>query len=118
MLATGAVIVVICAGLAARRFLPDPFAEHAGNVLWAVMWFMIVLVVVPHIRLMHVALISFVICATIEFLQLTAIPERAAAAWPLSRWLLGYGFDWRDLLGNATGSCAAFLIARGYARSR
>lgn len=102
-----AAAVIIAAGLAARKWLGPLLGEHPGNVLWAWMWTALAASVIPRAAWWAAPTVGLAICAAIECVQLTSVPHAAAQVWAPSRWLLGYGFDWMDLLGNAAGAVTA-----------
>lgn len=103
------IVLVVLMGLLSRRLTGIP--PMVGDVLWAVMMFLIIrfLLIDQHWR--KVALISLFICYAVETSQLYHAP------WIdnirntlLGSLVLGHGFLWSDLLAYTLGvGIAAFL---------
>jgi len=97
-----AVIIVIAAGLLSRRFAVIPL--WVGDVLWALMVYLLVRALLIKAPLKQVVIISLLFCFGIEFSQLYQ------AAWINGlrrtlpgRLVLGQGFLWSDLLAYVAG---------------
>lgn len=97
-----AVIVVIALGLLSRRIPAIP--QWVGDVLWALMVYLLVRAILITFPLKHVAFISLLFCVAIEFSQLYQ------AAWINNlrhtlpgKLILGQGFLWSDLLAYTAG---------------
>ena len=106
-----AVTVVIIAGLLSRKIQAIPL--WVGDVLWALMVYLLVRAVLITSSLKKVALISLLFCFAIEFSQLYQ------RAWINSlrrtlpgRLILGQGFLWGDLLAYAVGVGIGCFISR------
>lgn len=61
------VAVTIACGLGVRNGIGGGFGEHAGNVLWGVMWTLIVLGVVPRARVWVIVAWAIAIVFGIEY---------------------------------------------------
>ena len=109
------------AGLFVHAALADGYAsDAAGDILYAVLIYLLVVALLPRVRPLGVAGISFAWCAAVEFFQLTGLPELWGAAVPPSTLVFGTVFTPTDLLMYAIGVAAAFAVdaARaGLARS-
>lgn len=105
------IIIVIILGLASRRYgeaLPAWLAAYAGDVLWALMVYLIVGFLLPKQKICHIALIAFAFSMLIEISQLYHVPWiDAIRSYRLGGLLLGYGFLWSDI------GCYAFGIGAG-----
>ncbi|WP_203887881.1 ribosomal maturation YjgA family protein [Planotetraspora kaengkrachanensis] len=109
-----AAVVTIAAGLLIRTFLDGPFAKYAGDALYTVLLYLLVLLVIPAARPSRVAPISLAVSWLIEFSQLLDLPA-------IARPILGSTFNAPDLLWYAVGAGAAWVIHAGVrqaARSR
>lgn len=92
-------VVVVGVGLAVHRWAPGSAASDvAGDALYAVLIYALVVVVAPRAAAVWVAVIAGAWCVAVEVLQLTGLPAAAAAVFPPVALVLGTGFDPRDLL--------------------
>lgn len=108
---TGAIgaVAAIGLGLASRRIhlglaLWD---KSLGDVLYAVMIALLVLVVRPATRPLALGLVTFAICVSIELFQRTGIPARAPHLVQLA---LGTTFAWHDVACYAVGALIAVVL--------
>ncbi|GAA4587281.1 hypothetical protein GCM10023194_35730 [Planotetraspora phitsanulokensis] len=104
-----AAVVTIAAGLLIRAFLDGPFAKYAGDALYTVLLYLLVLLAVPAARPSRVAAISLAASWLIEFSQLLDLPA-------IARPILGSTFNPPDLLWYAVGAGAAWVIHAGVRR--
>jgi hypothetical protein len=94
-----ALVVVIAMGLGTRFALPpSPFADIAGDALYAVAAYLAVALIAPRLGSAWSAGIAIAWCVGVELLQLTGIPAGLGAVFPPARLVLGTGFDPRDLV--------------------
>ena len=98
----GTAVVVVVAGLVAG-------SNPVGDALYAVLVYVLVLVVAPATRVSRAALVAFGICTAIELLQLTGLPAAVVGTLPVARYVLGTTFNAPDLLAYAAG----VLVAAG-----
>ncbi|CAM3717966.1 DUF2809 domain-containing protein [Mucilaginibacter galii] len=97
-----AVFVVIALGLLSRQIPAIP--QWVGDVLWALMVYLLVRAILITSPLKQVALISLLFCFAIEFSQLYQAPWINSFRRTLpGRLILGQGFLWSDLLAYAAG---------------
>ena len=109
--AAAGAVAVIAVGLASRRIhlgiaLWD---KSLGDVLYAVMIGLIVLVVRPDVRPRVLGLVTFGICFLIELFQWTGIPARAPHLVQLA---LGTTFAWHDVACYGVGALIAVVLGR------
>ena len=99
------------AGLFVHAALPDGFAtDAAGDILYALLIYLLVVALVPRVRPLGVAAISFGWCAAVELFQLTGLPEVWGAALPPLTLVFGTVFTATDLVMYLLGVAAAFAI--------
>ncbi len=119
-----AVLVVIAAGLALRRFgydlvMPFPVVKYGGSILWGAMVFLLVGILSGSARGGLVALIALAIAMTVEFSRLYHTPTldtfRLTTAGKL---LLGRVFSLWNILAYAAGIAGAALIDLRLTRER
>lgn len=92
-------VAVVMAGLVVHGILPDTAAtDIAGDALYAVLIYVLVVAVAPRAATVVVAAVAGVWCIAVELLQLSDLPARAAAVFPPAVLVLGTVFDARDLL--------------------
>lgn len=119
-----AVLVVIAAGLALRRFgydlgMPFSVVKYGGSILWGAMVFLLVGVLSGSARAGLVALIALAIAMTVEFSRLYHTPTldtfRMTTAGKL---LLGRVFSLWNILAYAAGIAGAAFIELRFTRVR
>jgi hypothetical protein len=100
-------VVVICLGLASRRYadrLPQAVASYAGDTLWALTAFLLLGILFPRWTTLRVALAAMLLAVSVELSQFYRAPWidhlRRTTAGAL---ILGQGFLWSDLLCYAVG---------------
>ena len=97
-------------------------SNPVGDLLYAVLVFVLVVGVTPAIRGWVAALVAFAICAAVELLQVTGLPAQIVETLPAARYVLGTTFHAPDLLAYAAGVLFAAgvdaLVARAVARRR
>ncbi|WP_433513104.1 DUF2809 domain-containing protein [Nonomuraea sp. CA-143628] len=107
-LALAAAVVTVVAGLGVRLLWDGPFAKYAGDALYTVLIYLLIVLVLPRVRPVWAALGSAALSWAIEFAQLWEIP-------PLLRPLLGSTFNPPDLFWYVVGAavaCAAHMTVR------
>jgi hypothetical protein len=97
-----AVILVIALGLLSRKMAAIPL--WIGDVLWALMVYLLVRALLITAPLKQVVLISLLFCFAIEFSQLYQAPWiNHVRSTILGHLILGQGFLWGDLLAYLVG---------------
>jgi Protein of unknown function (DUF2809) len=114
--------LVIAAGLASRRWpeaLPAVVVTYAGDVLWAVMVYVLVALAWNTATSRVIAVRALAIAYTVEMSQALHLPWLdAIRQHRLGALVLGQGFLWSDLLCYFAGIAAAFLVDRAREQSR
>jgi len=104
-----AVVVVIAAGLLSRKLPVVPL--WVGDVLWALMVYLLVRAIFITSSLRLVAGISLLFCFAIEFSQLYQATWINNLRHTLpGRLILGQGFLWGDLLAYTVGIGLGYCI--------
>jgi hypothetical protein len=106
-------LVFVLLGLASRSSaadtLPEVVRDYSGDVLWALMVYLLFAAVLPKHAASHIALIAMTFATGIEVSQLFR-PDwlETIRNLPGMRLIFGYSFLWSDLL------CYAFGITIGW----
>lgn len=109
-------VVVARVGRLAEHRLPEPVGDALGGVLAAALVAVLVLVVAPRARALTAGLVAFGLCAAVELLRLTPLPQAVAELWPPLAPVLDAAFSPAGLLWSAVG--AALGVAAGVAVAR
>ncbi|PPF54066.1 DUF2809 domain-containing protein [Clavibacter michiganensis] len=109
VLALAALLAVVIAGMVVTR--------SDGRGLWpdvhyAAALHLALIAVMPRVDTLAHGAVVLVWCTGIELLQITGWPETWATHVPLSRLLLGTGFDPLDLAAYALGVLGVLLVDR------
>lgn len=115
-----AVLAVIAAGLASRRYpglLPASWGKYPGDALWALMVMLLCGLARPRWSVARTALTALAISFAVEFSQLYQAPWiNAIRHTTPGHLVLGSGFNVGDLLayavGVAAGAVAELLMLR------
>lgn len=109
-------ILTMLVGLASRRFrqqLPSFVGEYSGDVLWALMLFLVVSFALAHRPLAQRCIISMVMALAVEVSQLYHAPWiDGIRSTTLGGLVLGFGFLWSDLVCYLVGIAAGVLTDR------
>ncbi|MFI6321175.1 DUF2809 domain-containing protein [Nonomuraea sp. NPDC050556] len=98
-----AALLTVGAGLGVRALLDGPFAKYAGDALYTVLIYLIIVFVGPKLRPLTAALLATAVSWAVEFAQLADLPE-------VVRPVLGSTFNPPDLFWYAVGAaCIAVL---------
>lgn len=104
--------LVVAAGLGVRAAGAGAVASAAGDALYAVLVYTLVVVLVPRWRPMAAALTALAACWLVELSQLTGLPAALADAWWPARYVLGTSFVWTDLVLYTLGVLVAVAVDR------
>ncbi|WP_285107696.1 DUF2809 domain-containing protein [Promicromonospora sp. MEB111] len=111
-----AAVVTVAAGLSVRSVLGGDLAKCAGDALYALLIFWLVLVVAPRTRGWVAAAVACGVSVAVELFQLTGIPAELGAHSTLARLVLGTTFNAPDLpfyvVGTAVGWALHHLAGR------
>jgi hypothetical protein len=115
-----AVPVTVVAGLGSRAFFGGLFAKVAGDALYTVLIYVLVVVVRPEVRLSRAFAVALGLSFAVELAQLTPYPAWLSSKHVILRLIFGTTFGFVDLAGYVVG--AAFAVAlhaamRGRARA-
>ncbi|WP_223628529.1 DUF2809 domain-containing protein [Microbacterium sp. EST19A] len=102
--------VTVGLGLLFHRSVGGTIGDIAGDALYAVLIYLLVVLVAPGAPRPVVAVIAFAVCTGVELLQLTALPREWAAVFPPIEIVLGSGFDPRDIVVYAAAVAAASVV--------
>ncbi|MEU4364468.1 DUF2809 domain-containing protein [Promicromonospora sp. NPDC023987] len=107
-----AAVVTVAAGLSVRSVLGGDLAKYAGDALYALLIFWLVLVVAPRTRAWVAAIVAFGVSAAVELFQLTGVPAELGAHSTLARLVLGTTFNAPDLPFYAVGAASGWALHR------
>lgn len=107
-------VLIIPIGLSTRKYgyaMPHIVAKYGGDVLYATCWFFFLRIFIAKRPVWNVALFACLICYVIEVLELIQAPwmKQLQHTAPLGL-ILGYGFNWSDLLCYTIGSLLGWSI--------
>lgn len=105
-----AAVVTVVAGLSVRAVLGGDLAKYAGDALYALLIFWLVLVVAPRTRGWVAAAVACGVSVAVELFQLTGIPAELGAHSTLARLVLGTTFNAPDLPFYAVGAAAGWVL--------
>ncbi|MBB4699743.1 ribosomal maturation YjgA family protein [Sphaerisporangium siamense] len=108
--AAGAVAATVAAGLAVRALGMGDVAKYAGDALYTVMIYGLVVLVAPRARPVTASAVALAVSWAIEFAQVTGIPAELSRHSALARLVLGSTFNAPDLFWYAAGAAVAFLV--------
>jgi hypothetical protein len=107
----------IAAGLGSRAVLGGLPAKMAGDALYTVLIYVLVVVVRPGVRLSRAFAIALGLSFAVELAQLTPYPAWLSSKHVILRLIFGTTFGFVDLAGYVVG--AAFAVAlHGVVRGR
>ncbi|OXA76173.1 Protein of unknown function [Flavobacterium aquidurense] len=100
---------IIFLGILSRKtsFIP----LYVGDLLYAVMMYVLIRIILMHQKVIQTAIISLLICYGIEFLQLYQGEWMIELRKTLfGRYVLGQSFLWTDIMAYTFGIAIAFII--------
>ncbi|MGY1552325.1 ribosomal maturation YjgA family protein [Microbacterium sp. A588] len=103
-------VLTVAVGLIVHELGSGIPGDIAGDALYGVLIYLLFVFLIPRGARSLPAALAIIFCTGIEFLQLTDIPARAAAAFPPAVLVLGAGFDQRDLLVYAFAIIGAMIV--------
>lgn len=110
LIPAGAAAVTVAAGLGARGALDGDVAKYAGDALYTMLIFWLLLLVWPRTRPVRAAGLAFGLSAAIELFQLTGVPAELAQRSELARLALGTTFNAPDLFWYLVGAVVAGML--------
>lgn len=109
LVALALVPVILGAGLGVHASSAG-WASPAGDALYAVLFYLLVVAVFPRRRPATAAMVATVWCWMVELFQVTGVPAELAARWPAVALVLGVGFDPLDLVWYLVAAVAAACL--------
>ncbi|MDX3665979.1 DUF2809 domain-containing protein [Streptomyces europaeiscabiei] len=110
LVAAGAAVVVVGAGLGLRAVAAGGLAKYGGDALYTVMLLPLVVLVAPRVTPLTAAGSALTVSWGIEFLQLSGVPAELSQRSAVARLVLGSTFDPPDLFWYAVGAAAGWLV--------
>ncbi|MFJ6698898.1 DUF2809 domain-containing protein [Streptomyces sp. NPDC091272] len=115
--ALGAAAATIATALGVRAAGEGDFAKYAGDALYTVLWYALVVVALPRVRPVCAAGVALGVSWAVEFAQLTSVPADLSARSGLLRLVFGSTFNAPDLFWYAVGAVAAWGVHRWCGRA-
>lgn len=110
LVAFGAAMVTIVAGLGLRAGVSGNVAKYGGDALYTILLLTLVVLVAPRVTRLTAAGGALALSCAVEFLQLSQVPAELAQRSTLARLVLGSTFNAIDLLWYAVGAVVGCLI--------
>lgn len=101
---------VLVTGLAVRLLLSGAWTGPVGDVLYAVLVYLVIAFALPRRSPLTVGVLAVAVCVGVELFQLTGLPAAWAQTFPPTRLLLGTTFTPGDLPLYALGGTAAAAL--------
>ena len=105
--------LTVAAGLGSRAFLGGLLAKVAGDALYTVLIYVLVVVVRPDVRLSRAFAIALGLSFAVELAQLTPYPAWLSSKHVILRLIFGTTFGFVDLAGYLVGAAGAALLHAG-----
>ncbi|WP_329083450.1 ribosomal maturation YjgA family protein [Streptosporangium sp. NBC_01469] len=121
LLAALAAAVTVAAGLTVRAVTGGWFGKYAGDALYTVLVYALVVLVWPRVTPVRAAIGALVFSWAVELAQLTPVPAALSEASVVARLVLGSTFGAADLVAYAAGavlSASAHTLLGRRARHR
>ncbi|MCX4781962.1 DUF2809 domain-containing protein [Streptomyces sp. NBC_01264] len=117
LVAAGAVVVIVGAGLGLRAVAAGSFAKYGGDALYTLLIFALIVLALPRVTALRAAVGALAVSWVVEFLQLTGAPAELSRHSAVARLVLGSTFNAPDLfwyaVGAAVGGLACTAARRG-----
>ncbi|MEV6978559.1 DUF2809 domain-containing protein [Kitasatospora sp. NPDC093806] len=101
--------LTVVAGLGVRAVAGGEVAKYAGDALYTVLLYALVVLVAPRLRPAVAAVWAAGLSWAVELFQLTGVPDDLARRSTLARLVLGSTFNPPDLLWYLVGAALAAL---------
>ncbi|MEW9528319.1 DUF2809 domain-containing protein [Microbispora sp. NPDC049125] len=121
LLAAGAAAVTVAAGLGVRSLAEGDVAKCAGDALYTVLLYALVVLVAPRARPVTAACVAAAVSWVVEFSQLSGVPAELSRHSAVARLVLGSTFNAPDLFWYAAGAaaaCSVHTLVRAFGRAR
>ncbi|MFF3437223.1 DUF2809 domain-containing protein [Streptosporangium sp. NPDC002721] len=107
LLALLAALATVAAGLTVRAVTGGWFGKYAGDALYTVLVYALVVLVWPRVTPVRAALCALAFSWAVELAQLTPVPAALSEASVVARLVLGSTFGAADLVAYAAGALLA-----------
>ncbi|WP_377272342.1 DUF2809 domain-containing protein [Peterkaempfera sp. SMS 1(5)a] len=107
--AAAAAVLTVAAGLGVRAVAGGEVAKYAGDALYTVLVYALVMLNAPRTRPTAAAAVALGISWAVEFLQISSVPAELSARSRVARLVLGSTFNPPDLVWYAAGAALALL---------
>ncbi|MGW1773888.1 ribosomal maturation YjgA family protein [Streptomyces sp. NPDC002104] len=118
LVAAGAVVVTLGAGLGLRAVATGSLAKYGGDALYTVLVFALVVAALPRLTALRAAAAALAVSWAVEFLQLTGVPAELSRHSVLARLVLGSTFNAPDLFWYAVGAAVGWLCHTAASRAQ
>jgi uncharacterized membrane protein len=103
--------VIVGAGTGIRAVSEGEVAKYAGDALYTLLVFALVVLAAPRTAPWKAAAVALAVSWGVEFLQLTGLPAALSRQSTAARLVLGSTFNAPDLLWYAVGAAAGWFVA-------
>lgn len=110
MTAGAVAVAVVAAGLGVRALAGGAVAKYAGDGLYTVLVYALVVAAAPRVRPVRAALVSAALSWAVELFQLTGVPDGLGRRSTAARLVLGSTFNPPDLFWYLVGAALAALL--------
>ncbi|WBP85243.1 ribosomal maturation YjgA family protein [Kitasatospora cathayae] len=112
LLAAAAALLTVVAGLGVRAVMSGETAKYAGDALYTVLVYALVVLVAPRVRPVRAALVAAGVSWAVELFQATGLPDAWGRRSGLVHLVLGSTFNPPDLFWYLVGAAVAALLHR------
>ncbi|MEV2211664.1 DUF2809 domain-containing protein [Streptomyces sp. NPDC050997] len=110
LVAAGAAVVTIGAGLGLRAVAAGDVAKYGGDMLYTVLLYALVVLTAPRVTPLTAAGSALAVSWVVEFSQLTEVPAELSRRSAVARLVLGSTFNPPDLFWYVVGAAAGWLV--------
>ncbi|WUB77130.1 DUF2809 domain-containing protein [Streptomyces sp. NBC_00576] len=110
LVAVGAAVVTVGAGLGLRAVATGSLAKYGGDALYTVLLLTLVVLVAPRVTPLTAAASALALSWGVEFLQLSEMTAELSRRSAVTRLVLGSTFNPPDLFWYAVGAAAGWLV--------
>ncbi|MFG2847269.1 DUF2809 domain-containing protein [Kitasatospora sp. NPDC048296] len=110
--AAAAAALTVAAGLGVRAALDGDIAKYAGDALYTVLVYVLVVLVAPSVRPVRAAALAAAVSWAVELFQATGLPDAWGRRSALVHLVLGSTFNPPDLVWYLVGAAGAALLHR------
>ncbi|MEU8927693.1 DUF2809 domain-containing protein [Kitasatospora sp. NPDC048545] len=116
--AGAAAVVTVAAGLGVRAVAGGDVAKYAGDALYTVLLYALIVLAVPRVRPVRAGVAAAALSWAVELFQLTGLPDAWGRRSTCARLVLGSTFNPPDLFWYLVGAVGAVLLHRAARRVR